>query len=200
MSQAANRSTRTGRSRDPGPSPAGSISTMDQFAQMAQKAMVLARKIDLEARLARFDINDTTRANMLFISPLLVENMDRVIISFYAYLNRFPETKALLKGRDIDILRSRQKFHWERVLRCEFDLDYAFRCMMIGIVHLRAKVSPQIYMSGYSFFATELLTVISKSHQGMNFDAAASAVNKLIMFDMSVVLDAYWLNAVMRKI
>lgn len=173
---------------------------MDQFAQMAQKAMVLARKIDLEARLARFDINDTTRANMLFISPLLVENMDRVIISFYAYLNRFPETKALLKGRDIDILRSRQKFHWERVLRCEFDLDYAFRCMMIGIVHLRAKVSPQIYMSGYSFFATELLTVISKSHQGMNFDAAASAVNKLIMFDMSVVLDAYWLNAVMRKI
>ena len=173
---------------------------MDQFAQMAQKAMMLARKIDLEARLARFEINDTTRANMLFLSPLLMEGMDRVIHNFYLYLNKFPETKALLKGRDVDILKSRQKFHWERMLRCEFDLDYAFRCMMIGIVHLRAKVSPQIYMSGYSFFATELLTVVSKSHQGMNFDAAAGAVNKVIMFDMSVVLDAYWLNAVMRKI
>jgi len=174
--------------------------TMDKFAQMTRQAMTLAKKVDLEARLARFEINDTTRENMLFISPMLVEHMDRAISAFYVYLNKFPETRAMLKDRDMDILKSRQKFHWERVLRCEFDLDYVFRCMMVGIVHLRAKVSPQTYMAGYSFFSTELLTVISKSHQGMNFDAAASAVNKLIMFDMSVVLDAYWLNAVMRKI
>lgn len=157
--------------------------------------MALAKRIDLDARLARFEIDETTKANLRLFAPILLGSIDRIVANFYAYLDRFPETRGLLKGHNVPILREKQKRHWLGLLSGEFGGDYINRSLNIGLAHFNARVPPHVYIAAYNFFINELMKIHGGSNQGFDSRSIGISVNKAVMFDMSIVLNAYMLDS-----
>jgi hypothetical protein len=171
------------------------IEFVDGAAQLLGRASSLAERVDLGARLARFQIDGTTRTNLSRLHLLQTDKMDIILAQFYRYLHQFPESDSLLKGHDEGRLRLRQKAHWQRVFRCEFDRAYVRNCLMIGLAHFHAKIPPQTYMAAYSFFHSELLRAVIDSHSSEESTILAISIGKVVMLDMSIALNAYLLDA-----
>ncbi|MDO8379355.1 protoglobin domain-containing protein [Phenylobacterium sp.] len=172
---------------------------MDDAARMTDRAMKLAERVDIDGRLARFQIDGSTQTNLRQFKLLRSGGLDPVISRFYEYVHRFPETQAMLKGHDEDRLRQRQKEHWRRLLSCEFDRSYVHSCLLVGLAHYHARVSPHTYMAAYSFFQAELLRSAMKLHTPAEMEALSISIGKVIMLDMSIALNAYILDAVSMK-
>ncbi len=160
-----------------------------------QRATELAKRIDLEARLARFEINELTKKNLRSIMPTLLEGMDKITIRLHEYLNGFPDSHAILQKHDLGQLRSRQKQHWLQMFACSFDQEYVNGCMMVGLAHFHSKVSPHSYIAAYNFFLIELLRFVGEKLHGQELEVATSAISKVVMFDMSMALTAYIMDA-----
>lgn len=171
------------------------MSGTDHEGRMIQMVTNIAAKINVESRLARFDIDGTTRTNVQVIRPVIFGHLDRIIVHFYEYLERFPETRQILKGHSVAMLRHRQHDHWQHLFACEFDRHYLHSALTIGLAHFRARVPPHVYIAAYSFFLTELLKIIAESHEEFDLAAVTTSVTKLVMFDMSVAMNAFLLNA-----
>ena len=168
---------------------------VDEATRQTQRAMDLARRVNLETRLTRFEIDEATLTNLRLFTPTVLSHIDRVVIRFYEYLDRFAEARDILRGHDIDRLRQQQKRHWLRLLAGDFAGDYVSSTLMIGLAHFHARVPPHVYIASYSFFMGELLRIASESSIGYEFKAISLSVNKVIMLDMSIVLNAYMLDS-----
>lgn len=173
---------------------------MDRARRLADRATRLAERVDLRNRLARFQIDEATKANLRQLKVLHGDGLDAVVVKFYQYLHSFPETTALLSGYDEARLRRSQKAHWMRLLHCEFDQRYVQSCLTIGLVHYDVKVPPQTYIAAYSYFQAELLRAIRKSQTPLEFEASSISLGKVIMLDMSIALNAYILDAMALKL
>lgn len=173
---------------------------MDSASRMTDKAMKLAGRVDLKARLARFQIDGSTRNNLRQLKLLHEDGLDPIVAKFYDYLHRFPETHDLLKGHDEERLRMRQKAHWLRLFRCEFDHAYVHGCLVVGLQHFNARVPPQTYIAAYNFFQAELFRTMTAQHTPVEFEALAISVGKVIMLDMSISLNAYMLDAMALRV
>ena len=172
---------------------------MDQATRMAERAMKLSRKIDLDARLARFQIDRTTQANLRQSNLGQSAALDGIVAKFYDYLHRFPENNAILDKTNEEKLKLSQKRHWSRLLNCDLDSQYVHNTLLIGMAHFNAKVPPQSYISSYSFFQAELFRTIIRSYSHMEFEALSISTSKVIMLDMSIALNAYLLDAMAIK-
>ncbi|MBP7649633.1 MAG: hypothetical protein KA085_19360 [Phenylobacterium sp.] len=172
---------------------------MDGADRMTDRAMRLAERVDLEGRLARFQIDGSTQTNLRQLKVLKGGGLETIVAHFYEYLHRFPETQTLLKGHDEDRLRHRQKEHWTHLFNCEFDRRYVHSCLLVGLAHYHARVSPHTYIAAYSFFQSELLRAAIKLHTPAEVEALAISIGKVIMLDMSIALNAYILDAVSMK-
>jgi hemoglobin-like flavoprotein len=168
---------------------------VDQATKLTQRAAYLARRVDLQARFARFQIDSTTKANLHQLIPLLTKEIDQIIVRFYNYLEQFSETRDILKGHDIARLRLSQRRHWLRLFSCELDNDYVHSALLIGLAHYHRQVAPQTYLAAYSFFQSELLRTIISRHNSLEAAALSISINKLIMLDVSITLNAYLIDA-----
>jgi hypothetical protein len=168
---------------------------MDEITLRTQRAMDLARRLNLQARLSRFEIDDTTIHNLRLFSPVLQSHLERIVIHFYEYLDRFPEARAILKDHDIERLREKQKRHWLQLLSGDFGGSYINGTLMVGLAHFTARVPPHIYIASYSFFLNELHRLCESARPGHDFHAINASISKVIMFDMSISLNAYMLDS-----
>jgi hypothetical protein len=168
---------------------------MTDFTRRSQRVLNLAAKIDLEERLIRFGISGDTRENLRLFKPTLLANIGNVTNRFYDNLNNFLETSTLLNKRNISMLKAKQMRYWIRLLSSHRGKDYVEESIMVGIVHYNARIPPHIYIASYSFFLSELFRVSGKANPGYDFQAIAISVSKMIMFDMSLVLNAYWMES-----
>jgi hypothetical protein len=168
---------------------------VDDITRQTQRAMDLARRINMAERLARFDIDESTRKNLQLFLPTVHNHIDRVIIRFYEYLGRFPETRNILNGHNINRLREHQKLHWIQLLSADFGGGYVNGTLLIGLSHFNARVPPHVYIASYSFFMSEMLKLAATSTQGYSFQAISASINKVVMMDMSIVLNAYLLDS-----
>jgi Protoglobin len=168
---------------------------VDHATQLTKRAADLARRVDLNARFARFQIDGTTKDNLREAMPFLTKELDGIISRFYAYLEQFSDTHEILKGHDIARLRESQKRHWLRLFSCELDNDYVHGALLIGLAHYHRQVAPQTYIAAYSFFQGELLKAIIGGHNPADAAALSSAIVKLVMLDVSITLNAYLIDA-----
>jgi hypothetical protein len=174
-----------------------SVDGMNELADMRvlERAASMAQRVDLRARLARFQIDGSTKENLSRLQALQSDRLDLILVRLYRFLHQFPDLHDLLKGHDEQRLRLRQKAHWEQVLRCDFDRDYVRSCLMIGLTHFHAKIPPHSYMAAYGFFQGELLRAVAETHSLADSQKLAISIGKVLMLDMSLTLNAYFLDA-----
>lgn len=171
---------------------------MDELSHRADELSVLARKINLESRLARFSIGSETVNNIRQLRPVLHRHVNGIAQRFYVYMQRFSEAQRIFAGQNMDRLRTKQITHWRDLFLCEFDENFLMGALAVGFAHYKAKVPPHLYMAGYNFFTGELLRILVDEIRPAEIAAAAISVNKLVSFDMSIGLNSYMMHMLLH--
>lgn len=167
--------------------------------ELKRRSELLASRVNIADRLNRFDFDETTRRNLEMFQRDLGDRLDKLIYEFYEYAERFPDTRKILSGRDVALLKSRQREHWLRLLSGNIDFTYVTSATLVGLVHYDVKLPPHVYISSYNFFMSELIRVAGEVRSGYELQAIAISIGKAIMLDMSLVLNAYFLDSLSAK-
>ena len=122
-------------------------------------------------------------------------NLKAILDKFYDHFTDHQNTHALFADVNIEELKAKQKDHWINLLHPKTREETLLKSAQIGQIHEKHGISPEIYLSGYSFILTEIihqaisnLGFTSSTHEKKN---AISAINKIFMADITASLSSY---------
>lgn len=95
---------------------------------------------------------DTHAGDILaHLRPGMSDILESSLTEFYARLQAMPEMAQFFPTPDImRAAQSRQKAHWETILKGRFGADYVEDVTRIGAVHAQRGVAPRWYIGGYA--------------------------------------------------
>ena len=155
------------------------------------RADILEPFIRKQRALLRLGPADVERIKIL--KPLIDEQLDNIIASFYAHLLGFPESKTYFPDdATLAHVKMHQKMHWMQLFSCNFDEAYAATAIAVGHAHFRHKVPPSLYICGYNFFHCELGQLVCERFGGRrDLSQLLNAVSKVISLDMDLAISVY---------
>ncbi|TWH77110.1 diguanylate cyclase (GGDEF)-like protein [Azomonas agilis] len=124
---------------------------------------------------------------------LIEQNIDAVVSEFYRMQTSIPEIALLIGDADtLARLRSAQRRYILDLFSGLYDLEYINNRLRIGLVHKRIGVEPKLYLSAIYTLKHLLHETIEKNSQpDMNRIAIISALDKLLLFDVTLVFETY---------
>jgi signal transduction histidine kinase len=120
---------------------------------------------------------------------------DEVVDRFYEHLQSFDEVQPLLSDDGtVSRLKAFQQGYLVSLTGGEYGPEYVQERLAIGRVHSRIGLEPEWYLGTYGLYLDLLLPLIQEQHAGDTQQAirASSALAKLMILDMQLVLDAYY--------
>ncbi len=121
-------------------------------------------------------------------------NIDGIINKFYEVITIHDDTKSFFENVDLDGVKSRQKSHLLNLIEGGINDAYLEHTKVIGSIHEKIGVTPEIYLSGYSKI---LEGVINEGISALKFsdrkkrNQIVSAYTKLFLLDCAASLSAY---------
>jgi len=153
--------------------------------------------LDRNGRLAFLLIDDRVRSDLREFRPLLSQNIDRILDSFYSHVKANPVASQLFgpgTGNSIDRARSLQKQHWlDNVFTGDFGEAYFEQIVKIGKAHERVGLEPRWYMAAYAFTLNKLveLTLATYRKKPQRATEIIQAINKAVFLDMDLAISVY---------
>jgi signal transduction histidine kinase len=129
------------------------------------------------------------------LRPTFEREADRFVEAFYDHLRSSAVLRPLLADPAvIERLKQAQREYLLSLISGRYDLAYVERRLAIGRVHARIGLAPQWYLGSYSLYHDLLMPHVHAHHAGNPASGirAAAALDKLLVFDMQLVLDAYY--------
>lgn len=121
---------------------------------------------------------------------------DELIDGFYAHLQAFPETRDLLSSHQHRFahLKQKQVAYFEQLTGGDYGLEYALSRVQVGMVHQHIGLKPHWHIGAYSQYLNAMLPHVLQhcDNDPEQFLAACVALNKLMLFDLQLSLDAYF--------
>lgn len=124
---------------------------------------------------------------------VIEQNIDDIVDRFYEQQTSIPEI-ALIIGDAGTLKRLKQAQHQYLIdlFSGLYDMDYVNNRLRIGLVHKRIGVDPKLYLSGIYTLKSILIDVLSeKIEDTPNRRIVLNALEKLLLFDISLVFDTY---------
>ncbi len=162
----------------------------------------LAESLDLSPelvarRLHILGLGADERARLRALTPLVKANAPRFLDGFYDRLTRCPATRAWLTSADLVArLKPLQSEYLVELFEGDYDWLHALRCLRIGVVHHRVRLTPQWFVASYGHFLCEHIPLLMSASASVG-----EAIERLItlvksaLFDASLVLDGYAMSA-----
>lgn len=126
-------------------------------------------------------------------APVLLEHGRSFVDRFYRHLASFPETASLLRSPDlVERLKRTQIEYFRSLLKDPVDWSYILGRLRTGSTHQRVGVRPKWYIGSFSMFLSHHIPLIPQACESPD-DVAPTicALIRRVLFDMSLVLDAY---------
>lgn len=119
---------------------------------------------------------------------------------FYDYLLSFEPTANVLsayesEGGDIRELVRRQQAHFLKLLSADTDYQSAYDLCRIGRIHFQRDVEPAWVMGAYRLYLDHLQEETRRVAAPTDAKALDTALGKILMRDMGLMLEGYWLSA-----
>jgi signal transduction histidine kinase len=154
-----------------------------------------AAQADFDRRKAFTRFGEQEAAVLASLHGVFERHADEIVDKFYEHLQQFdnlrphladPETVARLKGF--------QKGYLLSLATGDYGLRHADNRLAIGRVHDRIGLDPEWYLGSYAFYLDLLAPAICERHPDDSAAAvgATTALAKLMILDMQLVLDAYY--------
>ncbi|MEI6261467.1 MAG: GGDEF domain-containing protein [Deltaproteobacteria bacterium] len=150
-------------------------------------------EFEVEHRKNLFSFSQVDIELLVSCREIIEKNVDSLVIEFYEMQTSVVEIALLIGDADTLIrLRSAQRRYILDLFSGVYDLEYVNNRLRIGLVHKRIGVEPKLYLSAIHKLRKLLNRVIINSTQiKENHHAILSAINKLLLFDNTLVFDAY---------
>ncbi len=147
----------------------------------------------ISGRKELFFITSSDAAQLLKVRPLVDTQLDALVDHFYELQTANPEVALLIGDSDtLRRLRSAQHSYILDLFSGVYDVEYVNSRLRIGMIHKRIGVEPRLYLSAISMLRRMLVDVVRESIKDEKERAATiDALQKLIMFDISLVVDTY---------
>ena len=148
-----------------------------------------------QERLAFLQITDADLEVLAELHPLFLERREAFLDLFYEHLQKFPDTKAILRdAATMQRARRGQSEFMERMLVGPFDQEFFERSMRAGRRHQEIGLEPKWMVSSWSLYLTFWSREILE-RLGADSEKAArclQALHKVILLGTGLGVDAYY--------
>jgi len=150
---------------------------------------------DIEARKRWQELGSEDEKLIIEIGQLVGDKTDDLIETIYSHFLAYPQTKKFFPDEaTLKRAQAAQAQYFLRLTKGNYDQKYVLERLRIGSTHYRIGLDMHWYLAAYgrvlSWFCKQLIehfrSDTKKSHASIN------ALTKIIFFDMSLALDAYF--------
>lgn len=161
---------------------------------LAEQLQISELEIEKRKKLLEFSDNDAELLRSY--KSMIGKYLDGIVKSFYEHQLQVPEI-ALLIGDSETFRRLESAMHRYilDIFDGHYDMEYVNRRLRIGKVHQRIGVSSKLYLAAIyqlqKVINNALLMHLGDQKDIIKLEQIRSAVNKIITFDVQLVLDTY---------
>jgi PAS domain S-box-containing protein len=134
-------------------------------------------------------LSDDDIAILRTLQPLVVRHTPRILEEFYAFHAESMATRILVPPPTVDRLKHQVAAYWNELCDGSFDRPHAASRMRIGVIHEKAGLQLQWYLSGLARqldgYLRAILTEVPDPTPAMR------ALIRAVFFDLSFIIDAY---------
>jgi diguanylate cyclase (GGDEF)-like protein len=148
---------------------------------------------EISGRKEIFSLSAEDAKNLKNAKPYIVAGLARLVEDFYELQTAVPDIALLIGDSDtLNRLRNAQRIYILDLFGGYYDIEYVNNRLRIGLVHKRIGVEPKLYLAAIQGLKHLIVELIIESvpdqeeHSGI-----INALDKLIMFDISLVFDTY---------
>ncbi|MFW1678192.1 diguanylate cyclase domain-containing protein [Pontibacter sp. JAM-7] len=150
-------------------------------------------EFEIAHRKTLFDLDEDDLTALREAKSIIDERIDEIVALFYESQTSVPEIALLIGDADtLNRLRHAQRKYVIDLFSGLYDIEYVNNRLRIGLVHKRIGVEPKLYLSAI-YTLKSLLTHVLRSeiHEEDKYQKTATALEKLMMFDVTLVFDTY---------
>lgn len=142
-------------------------------------------------RVRIFEITEDTILFGIRFKCVLAKEAPSLADRLFNFLMKFPETKKLLEGRDIKLLKALQVRYWSQLFDCKFDVEYVRVVHSLSGDNFLASMPINFQMAVQSNFQAEAYRLCSIYFSNNEATAACTAVMRIINLDTAINCAAY---------
>lgn len=166
----------------------------DRAGELAQSLGLTPDRI--EERLDLMGLTREARQDLRSVAGAVAEDAEGFVEQLYDRLLRSPSTaKWFHRAGTVERLKHHQRRYLSELFSAPIDRDYVLRRLQIGVVHHRVRLTPRWYMATCAHFVCahvpRLLHASADARLGME---RIVTLLKTVLFDASLVLDAYGMS------
>lgn len=154
----------------------------------------MASQQDLEQRLAFLGLGPTDMEALAALRPVLEENADRLVEAFYAHLQGFETTRAILATPGVvERLLAKQREYLLSLTADPSDKEHLEERIRIGAVHERVGLAPRWYLGAYALYFSLLVPLVCGANPDDREAAERGivALQRILMLDAQLAMEAY---------
>lgn len=150
----------------------------------------------IEDRLATMDLSPSDRDGLRLSLPALEANADDFIETLYQRLTTSSSTSGWFQRPEaLPRLKAQQRGYLIELFSASLDWAYVQRRLQIGVAHHRVRLTPRWYLATCAHFVCDHIGLILRSAPSPEEGVERVIVLvKTILFDASLVLDAYGMS------
>lgn len=148
---------------------------------------------EIAARKELFSITAEDASLLKHARPYIEAKLDLLVEEFYELQTSVPDIALLIGDADtLGRLRNAQKAYILDLFVGYYDIEYVNNRLRIGLVHKRIGVEPKLYLAAIQVLKKLIVSLIKESVPDVEEHVPiVQAVEKLMMFDVSLVFDTY---------
>lgn len=133
------------------------------------------------------------RVTLASLRETIEENIEEIVEEFYKRILPFSEMDRVIGDAEtLQRLKNHQRNYIFSLFDGQYDEDYVRSRLRVGVVHKRIGVDPKFYVSAvYNLSSILRSIVISTNSNCTACETRLSAIEKIIMFDLSLTFDTY---------
>lgn len=144
-------------------------------------------------KLKMINLSDDDLQLILRIKPLLEDNIDQIVETFYSTILAIPSLEKIIDTySEVNKLRKTLSIHLIELFSAKFDQAFLEKLHRIAKVHYHIGLEPAWYMGAFQNLQNSLLQVIFKEViDRTELQELIIVINKLLSFEQQIVLELY---------
>lgn len=174
------------------------MKTSDQT--LIEQLKITKREID--RRKEYLNLSEADCITLVSLRELIGENIEEIVEQFYKMILPFSEMDRVIGDAEtLRRLKNHQRSYILSLFDGQYDEDYVHSRLRVGVVHKRIGVDPKFYVSAVYNLSSILrgIVILNNKKDCNECDLNLSAIEKVIMFDLSLTFDTY-INSLMDEV
>lgn len=149
---------------------------------------------DIEARKSYLDFTEKDVKALLELKPIIEENLEFLVNSFYQKLLAHERTRVYFKDEaTVERLKSAQRGYLRSLVSGSYEEEYFRSRVKIGQIHNIIHLTPCFYLGAYSLYQRMIYPLIFRAFHPdcEKIQAAVLALEKIFNLDMQLAITAY---------